>query len=128
MDGNGRMGRFLMNCLLSSSGYPWTVIPVQRRHEYMTALADASSRQNIQPFAQFIAGFGAGAAQCAVVAPRGRRAVTRGAGNTRRRAAERQAIHKLRVRSKASVWNICVFTSASQSLKKKKALIAQGLA
>jgi Fic family protein len=27
IDGNGRMGRFLMNVMLSSGGYPWTVIP-----------------------------------------------------------------------------------------------------
>jgi len=28
MDGNGRMGRFLMNLMLASGGYPWTVVPV----------------------------------------------------------------------------------------------------
>src|ERR1019366_7431351 len=28
MDGNGRMGRFLLNVMLASGGYPWTVIPV----------------------------------------------------------------------------------------------------
>lgn len=39
MDGNGRMGRFLMNVMLSSGGYPWTVVPVERRKEYMDALA-----------------------------------------------------------------------------------------
>jgi Fic family protein len=54
MDGNGRIGRFLMNSLLSSSGYPWTVIPVQRRNDYMSALAQASSHRNIAPFAAFI--------------------------------------------------------------------------
>ena len=31
MDGNGRMGRFLMNTMLASGGYPWTVIPVEER-------------------------------------------------------------------------------------------------
>jgi hypothetical protein len=25
MDGNGRMGRFLMNLMLASGGYPWTI-------------------------------------------------------------------------------------------------------
>lgn len=39
MDGNGRMGRFLMNLMLASGGYPWTVIPVQQREAYMAALA-----------------------------------------------------------------------------------------
>lgn len=55
MDGNGRMGRFLMNTMLASGGYPWTVIEVSRRGEYMAALNEASSNGNIKPFAQFIA-------------------------------------------------------------------------
>src|SRR5271170_3272281 len=38
MDGNGRMGRFLMNTMMASGGYPWTIIPVERREEYMQAL------------------------------------------------------------------------------------------
>lgn len=56
MDGNGRMGRFLMNVMLASGGYPWTVIPVESRKQYMQALEQASVQQNIQPFATFIAG------------------------------------------------------------------------
>jgi hypothetical protein len=28
-DGNGRMARFLMNAMLASGGYPWTVIRVE---------------------------------------------------------------------------------------------------
>jgi len=54
MDGNGRMGRFLMNAMLASGGYPWTVIPVEQRERYMQALEDASVRQNIVPFAIFL--------------------------------------------------------------------------
>jgi hypothetical protein len=54
MDGNGRMGRFLMNVMLASGGYPWTVIPVDKRTDYMNALEQASVYQNIEPFAQFI--------------------------------------------------------------------------
>ncbi len=54
MDGNGRIGRFLMNTMLASGGYPWTVIPVEARAEYMEALEKASVEQNIVPFAQFI--------------------------------------------------------------------------
>ncbi len=54
MDGNGRMGRFLMNAMLASGGYPWTVIPVEQRERYMQALEDASVRQNIIPFATFL--------------------------------------------------------------------------
>ncbi len=55
MDGNGRLGRFLMNLMLVSAGYVWTVIPVQERIEYMKALEQASSFGNIEPFAHFIA-------------------------------------------------------------------------
>lgn len=54
MDGNGRMGRFLMNVMLASGGYPWTVIPVGRRTEYMEALEQASVHGNIVPFAMFL--------------------------------------------------------------------------
>jgi hypothetical protein len=55
MDGNGRMGRFLMNVMLSSGGYPWTVIPVERRADYMSCLEIASVAGDIKPFATFIA-------------------------------------------------------------------------
>jgi len=56
MDGNGRMGRFIMNVMLASAGYPWTVIPVEKRDDYMDALESASVRQDISPFARFLAG------------------------------------------------------------------------
>jgi hypothetical protein len=56
MDGNGRMGRFLMNTMLASGGYPWTVITVDRRNEYMAALEQASVNNDIKPFATFLAG------------------------------------------------------------------------
>ncbi len=55
VDGNGRMGRFLMNAMLASGGYPWTVIPVEQRNEYMAALEEASVKQNIEPFRDFLA-------------------------------------------------------------------------
>ena len=55
MDGNGRLARFLMNLMLVAAGYVWTVIPVERRKEYMHALEQASSFANIAPFAAFIA-------------------------------------------------------------------------
>ena len=53
-DGNGRIGRFLMNTMLASGGYPWTVIRVNTRDEYMNALEEASVKGNIQPFAEFV--------------------------------------------------------------------------
>ena len=55
MDGNGRMGRFLMNVMLASGGYPWTVIPVSQRKMYMEALERASVYADIEPFAKFMA-------------------------------------------------------------------------
>jgi Fic family protein len=55
MDGNGRMGRFLMNVMLASGGYPWTIVPVERRNDYMAALESASTESNISPFANFLA-------------------------------------------------------------------------
>jgi fido (protein-threonine AMPylation protein) len=54
MDGNGRIGRFLMNTMLASGGYPWTVIPVERRADYLSALEIASTAQNISPFCKFL--------------------------------------------------------------------------
>ena len=55
VDGNGRMGRFLMNVMLASGGYPWTVIPLETRNDYMVALEQASVRKNIEPFSRFLA-------------------------------------------------------------------------
>ncbi len=55
IDGNGRMGRFLMNVMLASGGYPWTVIPLETRNDYMATLEEASVRRNIEPFSRFLA-------------------------------------------------------------------------
>ncbi len=54
-DGNGRVARFLMNAMLASGGYPWTVIRTEERDDYMSALEAASVAQDIEPFAAFIA-------------------------------------------------------------------------
>ena len=54
MDGNGRLGRFLMNAMLASGGHPWCVVPTGRRSEYMAALETASVAGNLKPFAQFM--------------------------------------------------------------------------
>ncbi|GHT28509.1 hypothetical protein AGMMS49574_02980 [Bacteroidia bacterium] len=55
MDGNGRIARFLMNTMLISGGYNWTIIPVERRKEYMAALERASVSEDITDFVLFLA-------------------------------------------------------------------------
>ena len=55
MDGNGRMGRFLMNLMFASGGYLWTIVPLERRADYMAALERASVDGEIRPFARFLA-------------------------------------------------------------------------
>jgi len=54
-DGNGRIARFLMNALLAGGGYPWTVIRVEGRTEYLAALETASVDSDVRPFAKFVA-------------------------------------------------------------------------
>jgi Fic family protein len=54
-DGNGRMARFLMNAMLASGGYPWTVIRVEDRDTYLRALESASVYMDVAPFATFVA-------------------------------------------------------------------------
>jgi Fic family protein len=53
-DGNGRIGRFIMNAMFASGGYPWTIIPLEKRQNYMDALEQASVHQNIVPFTKFL--------------------------------------------------------------------------
>jgi len=55
MDGNGRIARFLMNTMFISGGYDWTIIPVERRQEYMAALEKASVNEDITDFTLFLA-------------------------------------------------------------------------
>ena len=55
IDGNGRIGRFLMNAMMASGGYPWTIIPVETHNAYMAALEAASVRQDIKLFASYLA-------------------------------------------------------------------------
>lgn len=54
-DGNGRIARFLMNAMLASGGYPWTVIRMEDRGAYLSALDAASVDSDLRPFAAFIA-------------------------------------------------------------------------
>lgn len=54
MDGNGRIGRFLMNAMLISGDLPWAVIRSTERSSYMDALEQASNNHNIKPFAELV--------------------------------------------------------------------------
>ena len=53
-DGNGRMARFVMNAMLTTGGYSWTVVPVTVRNQYMAALEKASIHSDITEFTKLI--------------------------------------------------------------------------
>jgi Fic family protein len=53
-DGNGRIGRFILNAMLAAGGYPWTVIRVEHRRAYMEALEKASVQHDIGDFTRFV--------------------------------------------------------------------------
>jgi Fic family protein len=61
LDGNGRIGRFLMNVMMAAGGYPWTVVQVDQRDTYMAALEQASVTEDIEPFARFLSSLVVGA-------------------------------------------------------------------
>jgi hypothetical protein len=42
--------------MLASGGCPWTVVPVERRDDYLKALEAASVGQNARPFSEFLGG------------------------------------------------------------------------
>ena len=46
-DGNDRIARFVMNALLASGGYPWTVVRVDDRDAYLASLERASVEQDM---------------------------------------------------------------------------------
>jgi len=54
MDGNGRIARFILNIMLASGGYPWSVVQVARRKEYIDALETVHTKSDIEPFVRFI--------------------------------------------------------------------------
>lgn len=55
MDGNGRIGRFLMNVLWTAAGYPWTIVRLVSRSAYLQALEKASVYKEIKSFSIFLA-------------------------------------------------------------------------
>jgi hypothetical protein len=40
--------------MLAGGEYPWNVIPLEKRDDYMAALESASVQQDIAPFAVFL--------------------------------------------------------------------------
>ncbi len=50
VDGNGRVGRLLMNFILQRNGYPMLNIPKSRRRDYYAALHAAQVDGNLRPF------------------------------------------------------------------------------
>lgn len=54
-DGNGRIGRFILNAMLVVVGYPWTMIRIEHRRACINALENASVRHDIGGFTRFVA-------------------------------------------------------------------------
>lgn len=54
IDGNGRVGRLLMNFILRKNGYPMVNIQNSRRYEYYKALEESQVRGNLKPLVRFI--------------------------------------------------------------------------
>jgi hypothetical protein len=52
--GNGRIARLLMNFMLVTGGYSWTVIRVENRPKYMKGLEQCSCEASIESFAQVL--------------------------------------------------------------------------
>lgn len=55
VDGNGRISRFIMNLMLTTGGYRWTIVTVQTCSEYLAALDQASGDKDRTAFARLIA-------------------------------------------------------------------------
>tara|TARA_Y100000310_G_scaffold298005_1_gene331524 strand:+ start:491 stop:1396 length:906 start_codon:yes stop_codon:yes gene_type:complete len=54
VDGNGRVGRLLMNFILHKNKFPMINIPKKNRFEYYEFLQDAQYRNNLRPFVKFL--------------------------------------------------------------------------
>lgn len=52
---NGRIARFLFNFMLTAGGYPWTVIPANKKDVYLAALQKARDDLYFAPLAGFLA-------------------------------------------------------------------------
>ncbi|MEK6852354.1 MAG: Fic family protein [Nanoarchaeota archaeon] len=54
VDGNGRVGRLLMNFILHKNNYPMVNIPNSKKHLYFQALQEAQNKGNLKPFVEFL--------------------------------------------------------------------------
>jgi cell filamentation protein, protein adenylyltransferase len=54
VDGNGRVGRLLMNLILLNHNYPMINIPNKKKHIYYRTLSDAQIKENLRPLVKFL--------------------------------------------------------------------------
>ena len=54
VDGNGRVGRLLLNFILHKNGYPMVNIPNIQKNRYYTVLNEAQVQGDLRPFLEFI--------------------------------------------------------------------------
>jgi len=54
VDGNGRVGRLLMNFILHKNNYPMVNIPNSVKHKYYDSLEMAQTKNNLRPFVKFM--------------------------------------------------------------------------
>lgn len=54
VDGNGRVGRLLMNFILHKNKFPMINIPKKKRAKYYEVLRDAQYRNNLRPFLELL--------------------------------------------------------------------------
>ncbi len=54
VDGNGRVGRLLMNFILHKNKYPMINIPQKRKFKYYEVLQDSQYKGNLQSFVKFL--------------------------------------------------------------------------
>jgi len=54
VDGNGRVGRLLLNFIMHKNGYPMINIPSARKSEYYDALQSAQVNGEMRPFVELM--------------------------------------------------------------------------
>ena len=54
VDGNGRVGRLLMNLILNRNGYPMINIPNKKKHIYYNSLEMAQLKGELRPLIKFL--------------------------------------------------------------------------